>query len=354
MSVSAADRPEDEMPQFNKRRVGKTSLELTELGFGAATIAGMNGTVVTPEDARGVVGAALDAGIGYFDTAPHYGAGRSEHFVGDGLRFRTEPFVLSTKVGRLLKPVRSDAERTGPHPWTQPFPFEIAYDYSYDGIMRSFEASQQRLGLATIDILLVHDIGTTTHGADGNKKHWADLSGGGYRALDELRRQGLISAIGLGVNEWPVLMDALEIGDWDAFLLANRYNLIEQTPLEPLFSTCLKRGTSIIAAGPFAAGVLAGTNVWGPADGAYRAPPKEIADKVAALRQVAEAHGIPLAAAALQFALAHPVVCSVLTGPKSPTELSGIIKWWNTKIPAAFWRDLADKKLVAEGTPLPA
>ena len=341
------------MPNFKTRRVSKTSLELTELGFGSATIAGMNGTEVTPEDARGLVSTALDAGIGYFDTAPHYGFGRSEHYVGDGLRFRTEPFVLSTKVGRLLRAVRSDDERTVANPWTQPFPFEIVYDYSYDGIMRSFEASLQRLGLGHVDILFVHDIGTTTHGVEGNRKHWADLSGGGYRALDELRRQGLISAIGLGVNEWPILMDALEIGDWDAFLLANRYNLIEQTPLDTLFPTCEKRGTSIIAAGPFAAGVLAGTNVWGPANGAYRPPPPEIVDKVTALQRVADAHAVPLAAAALQFALAHPVVCSVLTGPKSPAELNGILDWWSAPIPAAFWHDLADKKLLADGTPLP-
>jgi D-threo-aldose 1-dehydrogenase len=341
------------MPKFNTRRVGKTALELTELGFGSATIAGMNGTAVSHEQGRAVAAAALDAGIGYFDTAPHYGFGRSEHVLGDALRFRTEPFALSTKVGRLLKPVRSDAERTIKHPWTQPFPFEIAYDYSYDAIMRSFEASLQRLGLGRIDILLVHDIGTTTHGIEGNAKHWADLSSGGYRALDELRRQGLVSAIGLGVNEWPVLRDALEIGDWDVFLLANRYNLIEQTPLDTLFPACQKRGTSIISAGPFAAGVLAGTNVWGPADGAYQAPPKAIADKVAALSRVADAHGVPLAAAAVQFALAHPVVCSVLTGPKSTDELNGILGWWNTEIPAAFWRDLADQKLLAAGTPLP-
>jgi D-threo-aldose 1-dehydrogenase len=341
------------MPQFKTRRVGKTALEVTELGFGSATIAGMNGINVPPDEARALVGAALDAGIGYFDTAPHYGFGRSEHMVGDALRFRPERFVLSTKVGRLLKPVRSDTERTVQHPWTQPFPFEIAYDYSHDGIMRSFEMSLQRLGLGKVDILLVHDIGTTTHGVEGNKKHWADLAGGGYRALDELRRQGLIGAIGLGVNEWPVLMDALEIGDWDVFLLANRYNLIEQTPLEQLFPACEKRGTSIIAAGPFAAGVLAGTNVWGPANGAYRPPPQEIVDKVRALQQVAGAHKVPLAAAALQFALAHPVVCSVLTGPKSPAELNGILDWWNAPIPSAFWRELADKNLVADGTPLP-
>ena len=341
------------MPRFKTRRVGTTALEVTELGFGSATIAGMNGVNVPPDEARALVGAALDAGIGYFDTAPHYGFGRSEHLTGDALRFRTEPFVLSTKVGRLLKPVRSDNERTVQHPWTHPFPFEIAYDYSYDGIMRSFEMSLQRLGLGKVDILLVHDIGTTTHGVEGNRKHWADLSGGGYRALDELRRQGLIGAIGLGVNEWPVLMDALEIGDWDVFLLANRYNLIEQTTLDPFFSTCLKRGTSVIAAGPFAAGVLAGTDVWGPPTGAYQKAPPDVVDKVRALTRVAEAHNVPLPAAALQFALAHPVICTVLTGPKSRTELAQNIAWWNTPIPAAFWDAVADQKLVASGTPLP-
>src|SRR5690606_29679544 len=254
----------------------------------------------------------------YFDTAPHYGFGRSEHFVGDALRFRNDEVVLSTKVGRLLRPVRTDADRTVEHSWTQPFPFEIVYDYSYDAIMRSYQASLQRLGLSHIEILLVHDIGTRTHGEDGNKRYWKQLVDGGYRALTELRASGAIKAIGLGVNEWPVLMDALEIGDWDVFLLANRYTLIEQTPLEPLFSTCLKRGTSVIAAGPFAAGVLAGTAVWGPSDGAYQAPPPEILDKVARLQEVCAAIDVPLGAAALQFPLAHPVICTVLTGPKSP------------------------------------
>jgi D-threo-aldose 1-dehydrogenase len=351
MSVSRAS--EDSMTSFMTRSVGKTALKVTELGIGTATLAGMNGTVVTDDEARAIVGAGLDAGVGYFDTAPHYGAGRSEHLTGDGLRHRTDGIVLSTKVGRLLRPVRTDADRTGPHPWTKPFPFEIAYDYSYDAIKRSFEDSLQRLGLSRIDILLVHDIGSQTHGVEGNKKHWDDLSNGGYRALNDLKSQGLVGAIGLGVNEWPVLMDALSLGDWDVFLLANRYNLIEQTPLEPFFSTCLKRGTSVIAAGPFAAGVLAGLDVWGPPTGVYQKAPPEVLDKVKALTRVAEAHKIPLPAAALQFALAHPVVCTVLTGPKSRTELEQNISWWNTPIPAGFWSDLAAQKLVARGTPLP-
>lgn len=341
------------MTRFKTRHVGRTSLEVTELGFGSATLAGMNGTVVTPDQARATVTAALQGGIGYFDTAPHYGFGRAEHLVGDALRFRPEPFVLSTKAGRLLVPVRNEAERTVDNPWTEAFPFEIAYDYSYGAIMRSFEDSLQRLGLSRIDILLVHDIGTQTHGVEGNKRHWSDLANGGYRALTELKAKGLVSAIGLGVNEWPVLMDALALGDWDVFLLANRYNLIEQTPLEPFFSTCLKRGASVIAAGPFAAGVLAGTNVWGPPNGAYQKAPPEIVAKVDALERACRDHGVPLGAAALHFALAHPVVCNVVTGPKSPAELDGILAWWNTEIPSAFWDSLADKKLVAAGTPLP-
>lgn len=338
---------------FKSRKVGRTDLAFTELGFGSATLAGMNGVDVADDTARQLVSAALDAKIGYFDTAPHYGFGRAEHLMGDALRYRTDGVALSTKVGRKLKPVRSDAERTVEHPWTRPFPFEIVYDYGYDGIMRSYEDSLQRLGLGAIEVLLVHDIGVETHGEEGNRTHWADLANGGYKALDELRRSGAVKAIGLGVNEVPVLMNAFDIGDWDVFLLANRYNLIEQTPLEALYPTAQARGTSMIAAGPFAAGVLAGTDVWGPSNGAYQKAPPHIAEKVAKLRTVADAHGIPLGAAALQFCIAHPVVCSVLTGPKSIDELDGILKWWNTDIPSGFWDALADQQLVAAGTPLP-
>ena len=341
------------MANFKTRRVGRTALEVSELGLGTATFVGAHGTYVSEEQGIATVRAGLDAGIGYFDTAPHYGFGRAEHLTGDALRFSDKPFVLSTKVGRMLRPVRSDAERTVPHTWTQPFPFEIAYDYSYDGIMRSFEDSLQRLGLGKIDILLVHDIGTQTHGEEGNKAHWADLAKGGYKALNELKSQGLISAIGIGANEWPVMMDALELGDWDVFLLANRYTLLEQMPLEPFFSTCLKRGTSVIAAGPFAAGILAGTNLWGPPTGAYQKAPPDVLAKVDALQAACKRHNIPLGAAAMQFALAHPVICSVLTGPKSPDELKQNLEWWTTTIPQGFWDDLVAAKLLAPGTPLP-
>lgn len=338
---------------FEKRRIGKTALEVTTLGMGGATLAGMLGNDVPPDQARAVTSAAVDAGIGYFDTAPHYGDGRSEHLMGDALRFRHDDRVISTKVGRLLRPVRSDAERTMKSPWTRSFPFEIVYDYSYDGVMRSYEMSLQRMGLGHIEILLVHDIGTRTHGEEGNKPLWKQLESGGHRALSELKASGAIGAFGLGVNEWQVLMEAMKIGDWDVFLLANRYNLIEQECLDPFMTACRERGISMIAAGPFAAGVLAGTDIWGPNNGDYQKAPPEIVEKVSRLRALADAHKVPLGAAALQFPLAHPIVCTVLTGPKSPAELDGILKWWNTTIPQAFWDDLGRSGLLAAGTPLP-
>jgi D-threo-aldose 1-dehydrogenase len=338
---------------ISKRQVGRTGLEVTTLGFGGATLSGMLGTVVTPEQARATTTAALKAGVSYFDTAPHYGSGRSEHFIGDALRFHAGDLTVSTKVGRLMRPVRSDADRTIEHDWTQPFPFEMVYDYSYDGVMRSYEDSLQRMGLGKIEILLVHDIGPRTHGEELNRHYWAQLTGGGYKALDELRSAGDVKAIGLGVNEWPVLMDAMNIGNWDVFLLANRYNLLEQECLDPFLTTCQAHGASMIAAGPFAAGILAGTNIWGPDTGAYQKPPQAIIDKVNALQKICKAHGVPLGAAALQFPLAHPAVCSVLTGPKTVDEMQGILNWWATPIPDAFWDDLDDNKLVAPGSPLP-
>ena len=339
--------------EFKTRPVGRTELQIPELGFGSATLAGQMGTLISDETGRTVANSVVESGIRYVDTAPHYGFGRAEHLMGDALRFRQDGKVISTKVGRLLKPVPHESKRTSPQPWTQPYPFELVYDYTYDGIMRSFEDSLQRLGLGRVDIVLVHDVGVQSHGVEMNAIYWQQLATSGYKALDSLRSQGVISAIGLGVNEWPVLMDAFEIGDWDVHLLANRYTLIEQSPLDPFFATCLKRGTSVIAAGPFAAGILAGTNVWGPPTGVYQKAPPDVLEHVRALQTEADRHGIPLGAAALQFALAHPVVCSVLTGPKSTEELSGILNWWNTPIPADFWTALAEKKLVAEGTPLP-
>ncbi len=342
MATSASGKP-----GFKTRRVAQTKLEVTELGFGSATIAGIF-NAVPDEQARAAVTDALGAGINYFDTAPQYGYGRAEHLMGDALRFHRESTVLSTKVGRLLRPIHSEAERDYPHNWINPFPFEQVYDYTYDAIMRSVEDSYQRLGLASIDILYVHDIGVATHGEEQNAIYWKQLESSGYKALTELRRTGVVSAIGLGVNEWEVLMDAFKLGDWDVFLLAGRYTLLEQTSLAPFLTTCIERKASVVAGAPFNGGALMGTGKWN-----YGNAPDHIIKRVADLEAFCKEFGVHIGAAALQFPLTHPAVCNVLTGPKSPEELAGTLKWWNTPIPSEFWTALADRKLVAPGTPLP-
>ena len=333
---------------FNTRRVGRTDLEMTELGLGGATLAGIF-VDVPDQQARDTVAAALDAGIGYFDTAPQYGYGRSEHLMGDGLRYRNDGIVLSSKVGRLLRPIQSESERDYSHAWARPFPFEQVYDYTYAGVMRSYEASLQRLGLSRIDVLFVHDIGVATHGAEQNAIYWKQLAEeGGYRALTELKAFGKVKAIGLGVNEWEVLMDAFALGDWDVFLLAGRYTLLEQTSLSPFLTTCLERGASVVCGGPFNGGALMGTGKWN-----YAAAPEHIIKRVAELEALCKEFDTPIGAVALQFPLAHKAICNILPGPKSPAELSGILDWWNVKVPEALWDALADRKLAAPGTPLP-
>ena len=329
---------------FQTRQVGKTDLTITTLGLGAASLAGIF-TGVPADQARATVAHALDVGINYVDTAPQYGFGRSEHLVGDVLRERRDGVVLSSKVGRLMKPTTSWAK---PHSWVDPLPFQEVYDYSYDGIMRSYEDSLQRLGLNRIDILYVHDIGVATHGVEANKPLWQQLASGGYRALRELRDSGAVKAIGLGVNEWEVLMDAFALGDWDVFLLAGRYTLLEQTSLTPFMTTCVERGASVVVGGPFNSGILVGGATFN-----YEKAPEAIVAKVKAIAAVCQDFNVPLPAAALQFPLTHPAVCNVLPGPRSPQELDGILEWWNTEIPAELWTALADQHLLATGTPIP-
>lgn len=332
------------MAKLNTRRIGRTDVEVTELALGSATMGGIF-LEVPDNQARDTVAAAVAAGINFVDTAPQYGLGRAEHLVGDALRDRRRNIVLSTKVGRLLRPYKGN--ETKRDNWIKPFPFTIEYDYSYDGIMRSVEDSRQRLGLAEIDILFVHDIGVMTHG-EKNSFYWRQLQDGGYRALLELKATGEVKAIGLGVNEWQVLMDALALGDWDVFLLAGRYTMLEQTSLSPLLETCIERNTSVIAAAPFNGGALMGTGKWN-----YGNAPKAIVRRVAELEAFCNDHRIPIGAAALQFALTHPAVCSVLTGPRSIEELNSTLAWWNVKIPKSFWSDLRAAKLVDPATPLP-
>lgn len=327
---------------MERRQVGQTDLWIDTLGLGGAPLGG-NFVDLTDSEANQIVKTAQAAGMRYFDTAPWYGFGRSERVIGDALR--GADYVLSDKVGRLLRPGGvADPSEFG---MVNPLPFHVIYDYSYDGIMRAFEDNLHMLGLDRIDILFAHDIGEMTHGAD-NAGHFGDLKKSGYRAMDELRRSGAVKAIGIGVNENAACMDALGIGDWDVFLLAGRYTLLEQTALDALFPACEAAGTSIICGGPFNSGILAGRDTWN-----YAKAPPEVLAKAKRIAVIADTFEVPLAAAALQFPLGHASVTSVIPGPRDPKELKEIVAWFTMSIPSAFWEALQSEGILAEGAPVP-
>jgi D-threo-aldose 1-dehydrogenase len=334
------------------RSIGLTSLRVTELGFGAASLGNLYHSI-SDSDARDTAIAAMEAGMGYFDTAPYYGFGLSERRVGDALRSR-DGIVLSTKVGRLLKDdssVRGDAER---HGFRSPMPFKPEYDYSFEGVMSSWEASKQRLGLARIDILYVHDIGRLTHGDRHDATFRQLTAGGGFRALEQLRGSGEIQAFGLGVNETAICLDAMEHVHLDVILLAGRYTLLEQGALDDLLPACVRSRTSIVVGGPYNSGILAtGTRQGGVLHYDYGIAPQTVIDRVRRLEAHCERHDVPLAAAALQFPLAHPQVASVIPGVGSPRRIESTVKLYETNIPDAFWYELKNEGLIHANAPIP-
>lgn len=334
------------MTTWQRRKLGRTNVEVTTFGLGTATMGG-NRTKITQATAEAITRAAWDAGVRYVDTAPFYGLGFSERRVGDALRGEDrDSWVLSTKVGRLLRPRTEPGKR--PEGWLTEMPFDVVYDYTYDGIMRSFEDSLQRLGLARIDVLYVHDIGEYQHGG-ANAGHMKALRDGGRKALDALKSSGAIGAVGIGVNETKVLIEALGWADWDAFLLAGRYTLLEQTALDELLPLCEKRGTSIVVGGPLNSGILAGRDTWN-----YAPAPQEVRARAQRLSLVCARHNVPLPAAALQFPLAHPAVAAVIPGPRSAEELAANVVLMRTPIPAALWQELRSEGLIRQDAPVPA
>ena len=343
------------MSPTDVRRLPRTGPALTVLGMGTAPLGNMYRRVDDAQ-AHDAIAAAWDAGVRYFDTAPFYGYGLAEHRLGHALReMPRDTWVLSTKVGRLLRPVAggvaapSGAAGDG---WVHALPFEPVFDYSAAGIRRSIEDSLQRLGTHRIDIALVHDIGRTTHGAL-HEPHWQRLTrGGGLRQLEALRREGLIGAIGLGVNEWQVVMDALEHADLDCVLLAGRYTLLEQGALSPFFETCLQREVGVIVGGPFNSGVLA-SGAQAGAKFNYADAPPEVLERVRRLDACCREFDVPLAAAALQFPLAHRAVVSCIPGARNAAELRQIVDWLQLPIPAGLWTALRDRELIAADAPLP-
>jgi D-threo-aldose 1-dehydrogenase len=319
-------------------------LKLTRLGMGCAPIGGLF-QAVSEDEARAAVDAAWDLGLRYFDTAPYYGFTRSERRLGAALGERPrDEYVISTKAGRLLRPDAS--VRPGDSGWADPLPYRPYYDYTYDGIMRSHEDSLVRLGVEHIDILFVHDIGRVTHRAL-HGAYWRQLTGGGFRALEELRADGRVRAIGLGVNEWEVVADAMQECELDCTLLAGRYTLLEQGALTPFLDNCQQQGNAIVIGGPFNSGVLAGARTFDYAD----APP-EVMRRVEALAAVCREFDTPLPAAALQFPMAHPAVVSCIPGPRDVEQLRQNAAWFDLPIAPGLWQALKQRGLIDERAPV--
>lgn len=337
------------MHPSTRRPLGRTGLSTTAFGFGTAPIGNIFSAIdETTSDA--MIQHAWDAGVRYFDTAPMYGHGLAELRTGHSLRWKNrDELVLSSKVGRLLKPARrSDIDFA---PWTNAAPNMMVFDYSYDGTMRAFEDSLQRLALERMDICFIHDIDVFTRGAE-QPEVFKSAMDGAYKALAKLRDEGVIKAIGVGVNEWEVCYAALQQRDFDCFLLAGRYTLLEQDSLDKFLPLCEARGASVVIGGGFNSGILATGAVPG-AKYNYAPASAEILQRVRGIEAVCKTFAVPLPAAALQFVVAHPAIASFLAGTRTVAQLAQNLAWFSHPIPPEFWDELKGQGLLRADAPVP-
>lgn len=333
------------MKKRNFKAPSGAEISFTELGFGAAPIGNLY-KATGESEAQATLSAAWKQGVRYFDTAPLYGLGLSEtrlnHFLRDKKR---KDYVISTKVGRLLEVCAPD-QRTGIGKFFNTPNRREKFDYSYDGVMRSLEFSLERLGLDSIDIVFVHDVDVFTHGSAAIRdEHVKTLMSGGYKALSKLRDAKVIKAFGAGVNEWQVCETLANAGDFDLFLLAGRYTLLEQEALDSFLPLCEQRGIGIVLGGPYNSGILA----TGSRPGAfynYDPAPKAILDRVRKIEAVCKTHKVKLTEAALRFPLHHPSVVSVIPGAVTPKEVALNVKTLSAKLPKALWRDLKNQNVM--------
>ena len=331
---------------------GGAELAFTELGFGAAPLGNLY-RPMTEKEARATLDMAWTAGCRYYDTAPLYGLGLSETRLNGFLRAKPrESYIVSTKVGRLLQ-LCPPAEKTRPNVFFETPSRREVFDYSRDGVLRSLEFSLERLGLDYIDVVYAHDVDVFTHGtAEAADARIREFMAGGYRALLELREQGVIKAFGAGINEWTIAERLAREGDFDVFLLAGRYTLLEQEALQSFLPLCVDKHIGVVIGGPFNSGILA----TGPKAGAfynYAPAPKPILERVRAIEAVCKAHGVKLAEAALRFPLSHPAIVSVIPGGQKASEVARNAAMLQVKIPSALWRDLKAQKLLRADAPTP-
>jgi D-threo-aldose 1-dehydrogenase len=321
-----------------KVKLGRTGVTVTRLGLGTAPLAGLY-RPVEEADALRVIEGAWEHGLRFFDTAPLYGHGLGEQRTGKVLRDKPRSdYALATKVGRLL---RADVPPEPGQSFKGTPPVNPMFDFSYDGTMRSVEESRQRLGIDSIDILHIHD----------PDDHYEEALNGAYRALDSLRGDGVISAVGAGMNQAEMLTRFAREADFDCFLLAGRYTLLDQVALRELLPTCVERGVAIIAAGVYNSGILAE-----PKPGThynYREAPADLLERAQRIRSVCGRHKVPLRAAAVQFPLGHPAVQTVVVGCRSLEQLEDTVRMFEMDIPADLWRELKAEGLLPEETPTP-
>lgn len=323
-----------------RARLGGTSLEVTRVGLGTAPLGGLFSPVGDAE-AEATIERAWVLGIRHFDTAPLYGFGLAEARLGRFLRTKPrDSFVLSTKVGRLLRRVEGDSPSADRHYKGTP-PERPVFDFSYDGVMRSVEESLKRLGLDRIDILYIHD----------PDDHFEQARDGAFTALDRLRRDGSVGAIGAGMNQHQMLARFAKAAPFDCFLLAGRYSLLDQGALDDLLPLCVERNIAIVAGGVYNSGILANPRPGATYD--YEAADTGRLERAAKLQQLCAEHGIDLKAAAIQFALAHPAVTSAMMGARAPQEIAANVAAAGQRIPADFWKALRQHALVDPRSPLP-
>ena len=346
--VSSIGRGE-RMNPTETRNLGRSPVELTQLGFGAARLGELY-VRVSEEESRETLQAVWENGIRYVDTAPLYGLGLSEHRVGRFLFEKPrQEFVLSTKVGRILKAPEDRVHFKDPL-FLGGLPFDQVFDYTYDGIMRSYEDSLQRLRLNRIDLVVIHDLELCHHGAE-LKTYLEQLAGSGWRALEQLRSTGEIRAVGAGINERGGIPMLLERFDLDFFVLGWPYTLLEQEALDEL-PLCQTRDVGIILAAVFNSGIL----VTGAIEGAkhnYQDVRPETLDRVSQIEQVCRSHKVSMAAAALQFPLAHPSVASVIPGAQEPHQVAENVAYFREDIPSALWQELKTEGFIRQDAPTP-
>jgi D-threo-aldose 1-dehydrogenase len=341
------------MKATDLRTLGRTGVELTQLGQGTAPLGDLFVTLDEVQ-ATQVIDEAWSAGVRFYDTAPWYGLGQSEHRCGRALYRRPRhEFVLSTKVGRYLT-APAPGRTPAPTIWKSGAPFNVVFDYSYDGVMRSVEQSMQRLGLSRIDLLLIHDLDFAYHGTEASvAAYLGQLKTGGARALAALREQGVIRGFGAGINERGMIARLLGLLDIDFFLVAMPYTLLDQAILDDEFALCEQRGVGLIIGAVLASGIL-GTGARPGATYNYAPAPPEIMAKTERIEAVCKRHGVPLAAAALQFPLGHPLVASVIPGALSAAHVQQNVHSLQTPIPAALWDELRAEGLLHPRAPVPA